>query len=221
MIRVFLVEGQFEYRHELHLLIEGGLDIEVVGEARLGREALALIPSRDVDVVVCDYCLPDMDGFEVTTCLLCQRAGYRILILSSIDNGPLPRQVVEAGALGYVIKGGGDPKKILQAIRDVAAGRRHWDDVLCIPGTSTPNPFDGLSPRTSQVAMLTIRGLTISEIAVAARMSESAVRSQRQRMFEQLPVDNDIRLLRLAQRYGLGPIELGGAHEDDGVPDDD
>lgn len=216
MIRVFLVEDHILFRHALHLVIEDQPDVEVVGEAALGREAIARIPQVEVDVVVCDYNLPDIDGLEVTHLLLRQRKELRILILSGIDHGPIPKQLISAGALGYVTKGGNDGGKVLRAIREVAAGRRYWDEVLCFPDSALPTPFDRLSPRMSQVAMLTIRGLTISEVAQAANMSESAVRTQRQLIFLRLNVKNDIGLLRLAQRYGLMPDESGDRNRGSG-----
>lgn len=197
-------------------MIEDQSDVEVVGEAATGREAIALIPTRKVDVVVCDYNLPDIDGLHVTYLLLRQQPELRILILSGIDQGPIPKQLIAAGALGYVTKGGNDGAKILRAIREVAVGRRYWDEVLCVPDVSLPTPFDRLSPRMYQIAMLTIRGLSIPEVAEATGITASAVRSQRQLVFMRLGVKNDIGLLILAQRYGLVPSESGAEPRDDG-----
>ena len=206
MIRVFLVEDHFLFRHALHLMIEDQSDIVVVGEAAGGREAIAAISRTEVDMVVCDFILPDIDGLVVTHSLLRQKPDLRILILSAIDQGPIPKRLIAAGALGYVTKGGDDGGKIVRAIREVAAGRRYWDEVLGMTELLTNTPFERLQPRTYQVAMLTVRGLSISEIAEATGMTASAVRSQRQAMFTTLNVRNDISLLYLAQRYGLAPF---------------
>lgn len=205
MIRVFLIDDHFLVRHALHLLIEAEADMVVTGDAASGRKAIRAISSVEVDVVVCDYDLPDIDGLHVTHLLLRSNNELKILILSAIDHGPIPRQLIGAGALGYITKGGHDGSKVVRAIREVAAGRRYWDELLGVIKLPGKTPFDRLSPRQLQVAMLTIRRLSIAEVAAATGLAESSVRTHRQRLFERLGVRSDADLLHLANALGVVP----------------
>lgn len=205
MIRVFLVEDRCADRHGLYRRLEAQPDLRVVGVAGSAREALAAVADVGADVVVCDCELADMDGLSLAHRLLRIDPTLRVLIHSSLDQGPAPRRLIAAGALGYVSRSDEGGDKLLRAIRAVAAGRPYWDEVLGMHRPPADTPFDRLPVRTLQVAMLTLRGLTIAEVAQVAAMSESAVRTHRQRMFLKLGVRNDIGLLYLALEHGLVP----------------
>ncbi|WP_343222483.1 response regulator transcription factor [Lysobacter sp. ISL-50] len=202
---MFLVDDHLFVRHSLQLILEAESDIVVIGEAALGREAVAVIPQQEVDVVVCDYDLPDIDGLQVTHSLLRANKGLKILIFSAIDHGLIPRHLIGAGALGYVTKGGADGAKFVRAIREVAAGRRYWDEVIGVTSLPGKTPFDRLPMRELQVANLTIRRLSITAVAEITGLTESSVRTYRQRLFKKLGVRSDVDLLYLAREHGLIP----------------
>lgn len=207
-IRVFMVEDHALVRDGLRLVLADAPDIELVGEAGTGEEALPAIRRLVPDVVLCDLHLPGISGLEVTERLV--RAGVggpRVLIVSMLEDGPLPRRLIEAGALGYVGKGG-DAAELVRAVRDVARGRRYLSAGIArhmalagIDGGDTG--FDRLSPRELEVAMLLVRGLRQEDIARRLCLSAKTVNTHKSRLFEKLGVTNTVALARLASQHGL------------------
>ncbi|WP_460813848.1 response regulator [Luteimonas pelagia] len=207
-IQVFMVEDHALVRDGLRLVLADAPDIELVGEAGTGEEALPAIRRLVPDVVLCDLHLPGISGLEVTERLV--RAGVggpRVLIVSMLEDGPLPRRLIEAGALGYVGKGG-DAAELVRAVRDVARGRRYLSAGIArhmalagIDGGDTG--FDRLSPRELEVAMLLVRGLRQEDIARRLCLSAKTVNTHKSRLFEKLGVTNTVALARLASQHGL------------------
>ncbi|GAB3734007.1 response regulator [Luteimonas pelagia] len=203
-----MVEDHALVRDGLRLVLADAPDIELVGEAGTGEEALPAIRRLVPDVVLCDLHLPGISGLEVTERLV--RAGVggpRVLIVSMLEDGPLPRRLIEAGALGYVGKGG-DAAELVRAVRDVARGRRYLSAGIArhmalagIDGGDTG--FDRLSPRELEVAMLLVRGLRQEDIARRLCLSAKTVNTHKSRLFEKLGVTNTVALARLASQHGL------------------
>jgi DNA-binding NarL/FixJ family response regulator len=206
-IRVFMVEDHALVRAGLKMVLGDARDIELVGEAGNGEDALAAIRRLRPDVVLCDLHLPGISGLEVTERLVRGGDGPRVLIVSMLEDGPLPRRLLEAGALGYVGKGG-DAEELVRAVREVAAGRRYLSASIArhmalsgIDGGDTG--FDRLSPRELEVAMLLVRGLRQEDIARRLCLSAKTVNTHKSRLFEKLGVTNTVALARLASQHGL------------------
>lgn len=206
-IRVFLIDDHALVRTGMRLILESEDDIEVVGDAESGEEALPQLRLLEPDVVLCDLHLPGYSGLEVTERIVKAHQSTRVIIVSVLEDGPLPKRLLEAGAFGYVGKGG-DAQELIRAVRDVARGRRYLSTsiaqnlaLLNVGGDTSP--FDALSPRELEVAMLLIQGMRQEEIAKRLSLSAKTVNTHKARLFEKAGVTDNIALARMAVQYGL------------------
>ena len=206
-IRVFMVDDHALVRTGMRMILSAETDIEVVGEAESGEEALPLIRKLKPDIVLCDLHLPGVSGLEVTERIVKGDYGTRVIVVSVLENGPMPKRLIAAGAAGYVGKAG-DAKELLRAVRDVSLGKRYLASGvaqnLALSGIGgDASPFDALSPREMEVAMLLIQGLRQEEIARRLSLSAKTVNTHKTRLFEKLQIQDSIALARLASQYGL------------------
>ncbi len=206
-IRVFVVDDHALVRAGMRMILSGETDIEVVGEAESGEDALPQIRKLKPDVVLCDLHLPGVSGLEVTERIVKGDYGTRVIVVSVMEDGPLPKRLIEAGASGYVGKGG-DAVELLRAVRDVARGKRYLASgiaqKLALAGIGGgDSPFDALSPREIEVAMLLVQGLRQEDIAKRLNLSAKTVNTHKSRLFEKLAIQDNIALARLASQYGL------------------
>ena len=206
-IRVFLVDDHVLVRTGMRLMLSAETDIELVGEASSGEEALPLIRRLQPDVVLCDLHLPGISGLEVTSRIVRGGTQTRIVVVSVLEDGPLPRRLIEAGAHGYVGKCAG-ADELIRAVRSVAQGKRYLASGIALAlafSGMEPNasPFDALSPRELEVAMLLTRGLRQEDIARRLSLSAKTVNTHKSRLFDKLGIGDSIALFRLAGQYGL------------------
>jgi two-component system invasion response regulator UvrY len=206
-IRVFLLDDHALVRTGMRMMLSAETDIEVVGEADNGETALPMIRRLKPDVVLCDLHLPGISGLEVTERIVKGDYGSRVVVVSVLEDGPIPRRLIEAGASGYVGKGG-DAAELLRAVREVARGKRYLANGIAqhlalagLGGEATP--FDGLSPRELEVAMLLVQGLRQEDIAKRLSLSAKTVNTHKARLFEKLGIQDSIALARLSSQYGL------------------
>lgn len=211
-IRVVIVDDHALVRTGMRLILSAEADIEVIGEADSGESALPLIRRLKPDIVLCDLHLPGVSGLEVTERIV--KGGYdaRVIIVSVLEDGPLPKRLLEAGACGYVGKGG-EAAELLRAVRDVARGRRYLSSAIAqnlalsgIDGGDTP--FDDLSPRETEIALLLVQGLRQEDIARRLNLSAKTVNTHKTRLFEKLHIVDSIALARLVSQYGLADPAL-------------
>lgn len=206
-IRVFLVDDHALVRAGIRMILGSEVDIEVIGEADSGEQALPLIRKLKPDVVLCDLHLPGVSGLEVTERVVKGDHGTRVIVVSVLEDGPMPKRLLEAGASGYVGKGG-DSAELLRAVRDVARGKRYLASGvaqnLALSGIhGSASPFDTLSPREMEIALLLTQGLRQEDIAKRLSLSAKTVNTHKTRMFEKLGVGDGIALARLASQYGV------------------
>lgn len=206
-IRVFIVDDHALVRTGMRMILSAEPDIEVVGDAESGEQALPLIRRLTPDIVLCDLHLPGVSGLEVTERVVKGGHESRVIIVSVLEDGPMPRRLIEAGASGYVGKGG-DATELLRAIRDVAQGRRYLANTvaqnLALAGiVGGGSPFDGLTPRELETALLLVQGIRQQEIAQRLSLSPKTVNTHKSRLFEKLGIQDNIALSRLAGQYGL------------------
>jgi DNA-binding NarL/FixJ family response regulator len=206
-IRVFLVDDHALVRAGMRMILSGETDIEVIGEADSGEDALPQIRKLKPDVVLCDLHLPGVSGLEVTERIFKGGYGARVIVVSVLEDGPMPKRMIEAGAVGYVGKGG-DASELLRAVRDVARGKRYLASNiaqnLAVGGIGgDASPFDALSRRELEVAMLLTQGLRQEEIARRLSLSAKTINTHKTRLFEKLRIQDNIALARLAGQYGL------------------
>ena len=207
-IRTFLVDDHALVRTGIRMILSGTVDIDVVGEAESGEAALPQIRSLRPDVVVCDMHLPGISGLEVTERLMKGDYGTRVVIVSVLEDGPIPKRVIAAGASAYVGKGG-NPIELVNAVREAAQGKRYLASgiaqnlALSSLDGGGGTPFDGLSRRELEVAMLLLQGLRQEDIARRLSLSAKTVNTHKSRLFVKLGIDDGMSLARMAQQYGL------------------
>ncbi|MFC7266815.1 response regulator [Streptomyces lutosisoli] len=214
-IRVLLADDQTLVRAAFAMLVESARDMEVVGQAATGREAVELARSAGADLVVMDIRMPDLDGIEATRLIAADQnlAGVRVLVLTTYDTDEYIAEALRAGASGFLVKDT-RPAELLDAIRTVAAG-----DALLSPGPtarliarflrspSAPVPVaggpDGLSEREREVLALVARGLNNTEIAGALGLSPLTAKTHVSRIMGKLGARDRAQLVIVAYESGL------------------
>ena len=207
-IRVFIVDDHALVRAGFRLILGAEDDIEVIGEADSAEAALPQIRRLRPDVVLCDLHLPGLSGLELTERVVRGDYGTRVIAVSVLEDGPMPRRLLEAGAFGYVGKAS-DASELLRAVRDVARGRKYLASSIAqgmalsgLQGESA-SPFDTLTPRELEVALLLNQGLRQEAIARQLSLSAKTVNTHKTRLFEKLGIQDNIALARLVGQDGL------------------
>ena len=208
-IRVYLIDDHALVRTGMKMILAGEPDMEVVGDAADGEQALPQIRKLKPDVVLCDLHLPGLSGLEITERITRnEQLQARVIIVSVLEDGPLPKRLLEAGASGYIGKAG-DAHELLRAVREVARGKRYLGNnvaqnlALSNVGSGNTSPFDDLSPRELEVAMLLTQGLRQEDIAKRLSLSAKTVNTHKTRLFQKVGIQDSIALARLAAQYGL------------------
>lgn len=206
MIRVLLVDDHKLIRVGLRNILEAEHDIEIVGEAGDGEEALRQAREQRPDLVVLDINMPGANGIEATRKLTRLDPAPRILIVSVHHQEPVPARLLEAGADGYVTKESA-ADEILAAVRQVHAGRRYLSaDIareMALGNLGGASAVSTLSDREMEVLLLVAEGIGLQDIAERLHVSPKTVATYRYRLFDKLGVSNDVELTRFALRHGL------------------
>jgi DNA-binding NarL/FixJ family response regulator len=213
MIRVLIADDQALVRAGFRAILEAEDDLEVVGEAAGGREAVALAWDTTPDVVLMDIRMPDLDGIEATRRLLKRDAAPKVLMLTTFDLDEYLYEAMRAGASGFLLKD--VPRdQLVAAVRTIAAGdallapalvQRLVEDFVRRPppGTTVPAELEGLSDRELEVLRLVARGLSNAEIAQALFVSETTVRTHVGHILAKLGVRGRVQAVVAAYESGL------------------
>lgn len=206
-IEVFIVDDHDIVRTGLRMILSGHRDIEIVGEAGTGEDALALIRQTRPDIVLCDLHLPGISGLEVTERLVMGDYGTRVIIVSVLEDGPMPKRLLTAGAWGYVGKGG-EAIELVNAVREVARGKRFLGNAVAqhmalaaLSGLETP--LDELSPRELEISMMLVQGHRQQDIAERLALSPKTINTHKSRLYGKLGVRDPVGLARLLKQYGM------------------
>jgi two-component system response regulator DesR len=198
MIRVLIAEDQGMVLGALAALLELEPDIEIVGRARDGREALEMVPKTRPDVVLTDIEMPRMTGLELAAELKRQGDPARIVILTTFARGGYLRRALEAGAAGYLLKDA-PSERLAEAVRRVHQGLRAVDPELAAAAWDEPDP---LTDRERQVLRLAGEGMSSTRIASELHLSAGTVRNYLSEAISKLGAENRVEAARIARQKG-------------------
>lgn len=207
MIRIVLADDHALVRHGFRMILSAQHDMEIAGEAGNGREAVELCQKLKPDVVVMDVTMPELNGIEATRRLIELSPRTRVLALSMHKDAVYVREILRAGARGYLLKDSADTD-LLAAVRAVAKGEGYLspgvsDAVLSDYRRHVTDPLDLLTTREREVLQLIAEGKTNKEIATSLSLSVYTVEAHRGRLMEKLNLHSTGELVRFAVRSGL------------------
>jgi DNA-binding NarL/FixJ family response regulator len=220
VIRVLVADDQALVRGGFRSILERQPDIDVVGEAEDGQDAVEQAATSTPDVVLMDIRMPRLDGIAATSAIVAAPTSPKVLILTTFDLDDYVYEALRAGASGFLIKSA-PPRELADAIRSVAAGdallapeitRRLIEDYVARrrPAREPDVAFDRLTPREAEVLMLITRGLSNAEIAARLYLSEPTVKTHVTRVLAKLQVRDRVHAVVLAYESGLvRPGEAG------------
>ena len=208
-IKVLIVDDHDLVRFGFKSLLGTQLGIEVVETLSSGEAAISWCRdnSGNVDVILMDVNMPGIGGIEATHRISSSWPQVGIIIVTVHDDGPLPKQLLNGGARGYLTKGNG-VDEMLTAIRDVHGGKHYIAKDIAqklalsvLPGET--NPIDTLSMREIQVLMMVAQGTRTQQISEILNLSPKTISTYRKRLYEKLDVCSDIEMLHLAMKHGV------------------
>ena len=206
MIKVLLVDDHELVRTGIESLLNSAIDVTVIGIASNGEEAINAVNKLNPDIVMMDVNMPGIGGIEACRRLVQQHPKIKVIALSMYNDGPIPQQLLTVGAKGLLCKNS-PVNDMLDAIRQVMADKRYIcpevanNMVLSSLSGNEKSPFEKLSQREMEVAMLTLQGKSIQNMANLLAVSDKTINSYRYRIYDKLSVNNDVELTKLAVKY--------------------
>jgi DNA-binding NarL/FixJ family response regulator len=215
-VRVLIVDDQALVRTGFRMILEAERDVEVVGEAVNGAEAVAETLRLAPDVVLMDVRMPELDGIEATRRLLAHvGVETKVVMLTTFDMDEYVYEALRAGASGFLLKDA-PPEQLVDGIRAVASGdallapsitRRVIEEFLRRPSPAPRTDLAELTPRELEVLQHVARGLSNAEIAAELFVSETTVKTHVARVLQKLDLRDRVQAVVLAYESGL--IEPG------------
>jgi len=214
-IRILIADDHKVMRQGLRALLEKEDDMEVVGEAENGRQAVKSAENLSPDVVVMDIGMRDLNGIEATTQIIERCRGTKVLALSMHSDRRFAAGMLRAGASGYLLKDGAF-EELANAIRRVAAGEVYLSpsiaDVVVSDyverlARSDASAFSTLTPREREVLQLLAEGHSTKQIASQLRVSAKTIETHRQNVMEKLGIRSVAELTKYAIREGLTSLD--------------
>jgi DNA-binding NarL/FixJ family response regulator len=206
VITVLLADDHGVIRDGLGRLIGALEDVEVVGTASDGAEAVERAKQLEPDVILMDLDMPRMDGIEATTRIIADRPQASVLVLTAFSDRARILGALEAGACGYLLKDAAS-EDVAEGIRAAARGESPLDPRAArtvLSARVEPDPLGGLSEREREVLDLLVDGLPNKLIARRLEISEKTVKSHLTRIFRELDVTDRTQAALFAERRGLG-----------------
>jgi DNA-binding NarL/FixJ family response regulator len=205
VIRVAVADDHGVVRDGLAGVIGAQPDMELVGAAADGAQAVAICRSAAPDVVLMDLEMPILDGIEATRAILEEAPGTAVLVLTSFSDRRRITGALDAGAVGYLLKDA-SAEEVLRGIRTAALGGSPLDPRAArslLEATSAPDPLAGISPREREVLALLVDGMPNKLIARRLEISEKTVKSHLTSIFRQLGVTDRVQAILWVERQGL------------------
>lgn len=206
-IRILLADDHSLVRQGFRRILDGQADMQVVGEAANGRLAVEMAARLQPDVLVVDVTMPELNGIEATRQVTRQNPRTRVVALSMQKSGVYVREMLKAGARGYLLKECTE-QDLVSAIREVALGKAWLSPevsgaVLEDYRKHVTEPIDLLSAREREVLQMIAEGRTNKDIAAQFNLSVYTVEAHRGRIMEKLNLHSGTELVRFAIRHGL------------------
>jgi DNA-binding NarL/FixJ family response regulator len=211
-IRVLVADDQELVRAGFRMILETQADLQVVGEAGDGVEAVAATRRLQPDVVLVDIRMPNLDGLQATKRIVAAGSGSRVVILTTFDLDEYVYQALAAGASGFLLKNA-PPEQLISAVRVVAAGdgllspqvtRRVIEQFTRLPPPPSDSAaLEGLTDREQEVLKLIARGLSNAEIAAQLVVSDATVKSHVAHLLAKLQLRDRVQAVVLAYESGL------------------
>jgi DNA-binding NarL/FixJ family response regulator len=215
-ITVFIVDDHAVVRDGLRFMLAEQPDVDVIGDAVDGHNAVQQVEELKPDVVIMDINMPKLNGIEATHQIRKVSPSSQVIILSMYATNEHIFRALQAGVLGYLLKETAGVE-IVDAVRIVHAGRRYLSEKISEKmindylrlreDIGTRSPLDRLSPREREVLQLVVEGKTSAEIAEILFLSPKTVDTYRSRLMQKLGVHDLPALVKFAIQYGLTPLE--------------
>jgi two-component system, NarL family, response regulator NreC len=207
VIRILLADDHVLVRQGFKMILSAQPDMQIVGEAANGRETVEAAEKLQPDVVLMDVTMPELNGIEATRRLQTASPRTRVLALSMHKDAVYVREILRAGARGYLLKDSGDAD-LIAAVRSVAKGEAYLspavsDAVLTDYRRHVTDPLDLLTSREREVLQMIAEGKTNKEIATSLNLSVYTVEAHRGRIMEKLNLHSTGELVRFALRSGM------------------
>lgn len=209
MIKVLVVDDHDLVRTGISRMLADIDGLKVIGEAESGEEALQKARELKPDVVLMDVKMPGIGGLEATRKLLRSQPDAKVIAVTVCEEDPFPTRLLQAGAAGYLTKGAA-LDEMVTAIRQVFAGNRFISPQIAqqlalksFMPQSNGSPFDSLSEREIQIALMIVNCHKVQTISDKLCLSPKTVNTYRYRIFEKLSITSDVELALLAVRHGM------------------
>jgi two-component system invasion response regulator UvrY len=208
MIKVVLVDDHQLIRSCFKDVLGKDPELEIVAEAGNGEEAIHLVRNLRPDVVLMDVSMPGIGGLEATRRISQSFPATRIIALTMYDDDPFPARLLEAGAAGYITKGG-EIEEVITAIKSVHEGTEYITQeiaqklAISLINKKVQSPLETITQREMQVMLMVSQGYSNSEISERLCLSPKTTCTHRYHLYEKLGVSNDVELTRFAIRHGL------------------
>jgi two-component system response regulator NreC len=204
-IQILICDDHTLFVEGIKAMLRGETSMEVIGEARGGRQAVELVKQLKPDVILMDVSMPDMTGFDATRRVQELDPGAKVLMLTMHDEEELVARCLEAGAAGYIIKDA-PASQLLYAIETVHKGERYLSPNVLkkvmdgyVKGTGRPQTsYDRLTGREREVLKLLAEGLTVKEIAVRLDLSIKTVEVHKHNLMKKIDVHDKAELIKYA-----------------------
>lgn len=214
MIKVLLVDDHVILRQGLRTLLEQDGEVQVVGEAANGLEAIRMARACEPDVVLMDVAMPELNGIEATRRIVAAHPEVKVVILSMHADARYVKEALATGASGYVLKQAAFDE-VAGAVRAAAAGSVYLSPAVAgvvaehfrRGGQALDDPLDLLTPREREVLQLLAEGNSAREISLKLHLSVKTVETHRRNLMEKLGVHSLAGLTKYAVRAGLTVLE--------------
>lgn len=213
-VNILIVDDHDLMRMGLSRILQDVEGFSVVGQAKSGEEALRMSRELTPDIILMDVKMPGIGGVEATRRLVAVNKKIKVMAVTSVEDNLYPSRLLQAGASAYITKKT-PPEEVIKAIKMVMSGRSYVSheiaQQMALKGSTTnddeDSPFEELSERELQIAMMIIRGDKPVAIAEKLNIASKTINSYRYRIFDKFDISSDVELVHLAIKHKVFDVE--------------